>query len=465
MKKIIALMAFAITTTVCSQSLGYDDLGVLLSKDDNYGTARFEAMSGAFGALGGDLSSTGINPAGASVVSTSLLSITAGNRNTDLKTTYYGSNTNSQDDYFNLSQAGGVLVFDSAHNSNWNRFALTFNYRKKVDFNRAFSVKGNSGKALFNEHPNDTSNPINQYNNAQEQRFLSNEEGQSSVFNFGFSSAFQNKLYVGASLNVHSFQLNQTTRLNEVNKDASGNTLTAFNEQINAFNGSGVSFSLGFIYKAHQNFRFGLAYETPTWYQEVIEETNMAVFDPNNNRYNDWLGFTKISATNIGTDIDSGQEVSTYEYTLKAPSRITASTAFIFDKKGLLSIDYTYKNYAKMKYENGSFDALNKDLANGFVGTHAFNIGTEWRFDRMSVRGGYHYEQSPYKNAYKEDNLKGFSLGLGYNFGNTKFDLAYRRSTSNSPYQIYNSDNIGSVNPIEIKNNTSRITGTLTFNL
>ena len=30
----------------------------------------------------------------------------------------------------------------------------------------------------------------------------------------------------------------------------------------------------GFIYKAHPNFRFGLAYQTPTLYQEILQDTN-----------------------------------------------------------------------------------------------------------------------------------------------------------------------------------------------
>jgi hypothetical protein len=55
-----------------SQSLGYQDLGILFSQNDNNGSARFSAMSGAFGALGGDISSININPAGLSVFNNSM---------------------------------------------------------------------------------------------------------------------------------------------------------------------------------------------------------------------------------------------------------------------------------------------------------------------------------------------------------------------------------------------------------
>ena len=53
---------FAASSVSFSQSLGYEDLAILFSQNDNNGTARFTSMSGAFGALGGDISSLNINP-------------------------------------------------------------------------------------------------------------------------------------------------------------------------------------------------------------------------------------------------------------------------------------------------------------------------------------------------------------------------------------------------------------------
>ena len=47
------------------------------------GTARFQAMGGAFGALGGDLSSLNINPAGSAVFNNSLFTISGSNYNTN----------------------------------------------------------------------------------------------------------------------------------------------------------------------------------------------------------------------------------------------------------------------------------------------------------------------------------------------------------------------------------------------
>ena len=178
MKRILAFATLVASTfTAFSQSLGYTDLGILFSNDNNYGTARFEAMSGAFGALGSDPSSISINPAGGAVATKSIFAASLGNRNTQIQTTYYGNTHNSDDSYLNITQAGGSLVFDTDQDSDWNRFALSFNYRLKSDFENFFYSSGNSGQALFNEHPNDITN---QFNNGQKQEF-----SKKILFHFG----------------------------------------------------------------------------------------------------------------------------------------------------------------------------------------------------------------------------------------------------------------------------------------
>ena len=273
MKRILIFaIVIASTHTAFSQSLGYNDLGILFSKDDNYGTARFEAMSGAFGALGGDVSSLGINPAGASVAKKSVFSATLSNRNTEYSSMYYGNTTNIQDNYLDISQAGGILSFDTAYNSEWNRFALSFNYRVKKDFDVFYSAEGNSNNLFYSEHVADSKTVKTQFDGSIEQYNSSRTQGQTSVFNVGFSAVHQNKLFLGASVNFHDIEFYREAYFNEVNDDINGNKLDVESYSETSIQGSGISLSLGFIYKLNQNLRVGLAYETPTWYQEVIED-------------------------------------------------------------------------------------------------------------------------------------------------------------------------------------------------
>ena len=57
--------------------------------------------------------------------------------------------------------------------------------------------------------------------------------------------------------------------------------------------------------------------------------------------------------------------------------------------------------------------------------TNEVRLGAEYKINALSLRAGYRYEQSPYKNSSTIGDLKGYSGGLGYNFGSTKVDLAY----------------------------------------
>ena len=57
-----------------------DDV-VRYSTENTLGTARFQAMGGAFGALGGDLSAINVNPAGSAVFNYSQFSVNGSNYN------------------------------------------------------------------------------------------------------------------------------------------------------------------------------------------------------------------------------------------------------------------------------------------------------------------------------------------------------------------------------------------------
>ena len=460
MKKITTTIAFfAVTIMFYGQSLGYQDLALLFSQDDGNGTARFTAMSSAFGALGGDMSAVNINPAGLSVFNNSAFSGSLNSRQTNTISNYYGTNTNNQNQFLNISQAGAVFVFKNAHKSDWNNFVLGFNYRITKDFTNSFNSKGNSGIATFRNFPLDENEPISDYSIAEEQRFFNDYAGDISEMNIAFSSVHKNSLYLGASLNFYDLSFSQRATLVEFNNDGSGNTLDANLYQENLITSSGVSLNLGFIYKAHQNFRFGLSYQTPTMFTEVLEESNIVDNDG-------FMGDTEIVVSNnsIIYDNTSGGYYPSqrFIYKLKTPSKLTASAAIIFGKKGLLSIDYVNKNYRNMKLSNADFSDENQFFQNELRKTHALNIGSEWRFERLSLRGGYKFEQSPDKMALDSDNLAGYSFGGGYNFGNFKLDFAYSDNNRTAPYNFYPGFNVNSAN-LSIDNKV--FTATVSINL
>ncbi len=444
MKRLLAIaILFATTTTAFSQALGYQDLGLLFSQDDNNGSARFTAMSGAFGALGGDISSINVNPAGLSVFNNSNFSGTFNVRNSKINANYYNNSLTTQDEFINLSHAGAVLVFEAYEKSDWKKFAVGFNYRITKDFNNDFFAQGNSGVATFTEFPLDNNNTPLNYNIADEQRFDNSYRGDLSEFNIGFSALHQEKLHLGVGLNFYDLNFSQQSTLSEFNSDANGNELDAFLYQENFTSSTGFSANLGFIYKVHQNFRVGLSYQTPTWFSEVAEETNITDNDG-------FFGDTEIfaSESNVIYDNTAGGFFPTqgFVYRLRTPSKLTASAAIIFGKNGLLSIDYTNKNFKNIKLSGADFSIENQSFQNDFNNTHNFNVGGEWRFNRLSLRAGYRFEQSPDILALDTDDLQGHSFGTGYNFGNFKVDLSYSDSNRTAPYNFYAGFDVNAAN-------------------
>ena len=461
MKQLFIIATLFVATSMSySQSLDYQDLALIFSQDDVNGSARFTGMSGAFGAVGGDISSISINPAGIAMYNNSAFSGTFNSRETDITSTYYGNPLTTQDQFFNISHAGAVLVFDNTFNSEWSKFALGFNYRITKDFNDSFLSQGNSGVATFTNFPlEDSTTPID-YNIADEQFFNTVYNGEISELNIAFSAVHLNKLYIGASFNTYDLNFSQRSTLTEFNNDGDGNVLDANFYQENITTGNGFSLNAGFIYKLHSSFRVGLSYQTPTWFTDIIEITNIT----NNDGY---FGDTEITVSNDNSIYNNtaGNFFPSQEliYKLKTPSKLTASAAFIIGRKGLISIDYINKSYQNIKLSNDNFVSENQFFQNDLKNTHSVNVGSEWRMDRFSIRGGYRFEQSPNKNTMNSDDLKGYSFGGGYNFGVTKIDISYSDNNRTGSYNFYPQFN--NVNPTNLKQDNKTITATLTFSL
>jgi hypothetical protein len=457
---------FATSFPSFSQTLGYQDLGLLFSQNDHNGSARFTAMSGAFGALGGDISSVNINPAGLSVFNNSTFTGSFNVRSSDISSNYYGNTITTKDQFINLSQAGAVLVFDSSFNTDWSKFAVGINYRITKDFNDRFSAEGNSGFATFTNFPLDNNDPAFVYDFADEQNFTSTFSGELSEINIAFSSVYQNKLHAGLSLNFYDLNFSQQSNLAEFNSDIDGNELDAFLYQENFTTGTGFSANLGFIYKVNQNFRFGLSYQTPTWFTEIIEDSNITDNEG-------FFGDAEIVVSNDAVIYDNTADgffpSQALIYEFRTPSILTASTAIIFGKNGLISLDYTNKNYQRIKLSGDDFSNENEFFQNNLKNTHNFNVGTEWRFERFSIRGGYNFEQTPNTTIGLNSNsvvnftdIEGYSLGGGYNFGNFKVDFAYSNNNRTAAYNFYSGFN---ANPTNLTLDNSVFTASVSLSL
>lgn len=463
MKKILFLLITGLTASV-SHSQEVSD-ALRYSQDNLTGTARFRAMSGAFGAVGGDLSSISVNPAGSAVFANNQTGITFSNQNIKNNSNYFGSQLSDKENSFLLNQAGAVFVFhDHNPNNNWKKIAIGANYENTNNFNNSIAsagtnptnsidkyflgfangiplgdIKGIPYRDMFYDEQQAyfgyngfVINPVspvdsnNQYtsnvpaggNYYQENSIYTS--GYNSKLSFNIATSYKDRLYFGANLNVHITDYRRSSSFYEDNSNPLETTATIsnlrFNNNLYTY-GNGFSFQLGAIAKVTESFRLGLAYESNTWYDlydevsQSLTSTTQALNGPEN--------YATVNPKIINV-YDS--------YTLQTPGKTTFSAAYVFGKSGLISVDYAIKDYANAKYKptnDAGFRGVNNDISNQLTNAGELRVGAEYKIKQLSLRGGYRFEGSPYKNGTTIGDLNSYSGGLGYNFGGTKVDLAY----------------------------------------
>lgn len=463
MKKIFFLLITGLTVSV-SHSQEVSD-AVRYAQDNLTGTARFRAMSGAFGAVGGDLSATTVNPAGSAIFNNNQVGVTFSNQNIKNNSNYFGTQTSDKDNSFILNQAGGVFVFNNYNpNTKWKKIAIGASYENSNNFNNnVFSAGTNPTNSIdkyFLSYANgiplgdivnipykdmfydeqqayfgyrgyvinpvaDTDGNTQYVSNvpAGGNYYHENEiysRGYNSKVSFNISTSYDDKIYFGANLNAHITDYRRTTSFYEDNSNPlePQETISSlrFNNDIYTY-GNGFSFQLGAIAKVTEAFRLGIAYESNTWY-ELYDEVSQSLYTT--------------------TQADGGQPinnsinpnvVNVYEsYTLQTPGKTTFSAAYVFGKSGLISVDYAIKDYSNTKFKptnDPGFRGLNNDISNQLTNNGELRVGAEYKIKQLSLRGGYRFEGSPYKDGTTIGDLTSYSAGLGYNFGGTKVDLAY----------------------------------------
>lgn len=501
MKKYIFLL-FAGFTFSAAQSQEIID-AVRYAQDNLSGTARFRAMGGAFGALGGDLSSININPAGSAVFSNNQIAVTLSSFNTKNNSNYFGTNTSISDNSFDLNQIGGVFVFKNQNsNNNWKKISFSINYENTNNFDNSIfssgvnptnSVDGyflsyangvplsvldnsnygeldNGGQQAFLGYqayiinPVDNTNPNNsQYvsnitsggNYYQENGIYTN--GYNGKLSFNMATSYQDKLYFGINLNSHFTDFYRSTSFYERNNNPLGLDYTVknlrFDNNLYTY-GTGFSFQIGIIGKVTTNTRLGLAYESPTWYNLSDEfSQNLAAVSAN-------------SGGQLPADVVDPQLVNYYApYKLQTPSKFTGSFAQIFGKTGLISIDYSIKNYGNTKFQPKNdvyYRGLNSEMNNIISTSGELRIGAEYKIKEWSLRGGYRFEEGPYKNSNTIGDLNSFSGGLGYNFGVFKLDVAYAYAERNSQQGFFTQ---GFTDGAKINTKNNNVSMTLLFEL
>ena len=146
----ILFLIITLSQTINAQNL--EDLKRYVN-ESYIGTARYNSMGGAFGALGGDFSSINNNPASAAVFNYSQIGLSLDYENEENFSNYKNSIINESLSDFNINQFGMIFVLKKENSSNnWSRLNFAFNYQLNNTFKDEIVVYSNNNNKGIDDY-------------------------------------------------------------------------------------------------------------------------------------------------------------------------------------------------------------------------------------------------------------------------------------------------------------------------
>ncbi len=435
-----------------------------LSRYDLRGTARFMSMGGAFGALGGDLSTLNQNPGGIGVYRKSdvgiSLFIDMQKAKTNSPVMSY-SQSQTKVDVSNVGYIGSIYTnSELMPYFNWG-----FTYNRAQSFNRRFRGVDRMSASLSNYiagyttaekwTTNDLSgtddnyfglgapwmsilaynsyiiNPTDPYSTnynglwkdgvtTGENEFDVEETGYVDEYEINFGGNFTDIVYWGIGFGITDIQYNQNVYYQEYLQNAQipvvnnegqviAGPATPTSDEVGfglesrkRITGTGFNFKAGVIVRPINELRLGLAVHTPTYYN--LTQNNDGVID-----YGYGYSDGPLKPDYAGTPIEA------YNWKLRTPWRLMASAAAVIGSNAILSFDYEYRPYQKMstRFDNGDeVTDVNGDIKAYYKDANIIRVGAEYRINNhVSLRAGYAYESTPTSTEMKNNGEMVFTAG------------------------------------------------------
>ena len=407
------------------------------------GTARYQAMGGAFGAVGADYSSLRQNPAGLGLFrSNEIQGTIAFGQNLD-QATWYEEQYKKGHTAFSGNMS---VVLATPLRGSGLTFNLALGFYQRQSFARTFDVSNHQvtkfsladyaafitptnvssddllGKNAYGSVPAPwlailghragwtTQRPEGFYESAFNYRdkggilgpsnsqLRVNERGGIQDFDFNFGLNYSDRLYFGLGVKISALDYRMNSYYGEdfIDKDY----LELANELRTS--GSGASVSFGMIARVSDHLRLGAAIQTPTWF--TLQDNYVASAESRYSRALDSEG--KPLPEKDWTVKDQTPGDAAWRYQLQTPTKIVLSGAFV-GRRGMLSLDYELANYTgiQLKDTYGPFDNDNKLMKDYFTPMQStLRLGGELRISpQFSLRAGGYWRQAPMKANFDSD--------------------------------------------------------------
>ncbi|MEA4936203.1 MAG: outer membrane protein transport protein [Paludibacter sp.] len=519
MKRIILILSAALSLHSITGQTEFDALRYI--QPDISGTARYTSMAGAFGALGADPSAIKDNPAGLGIYRSPEISATFNSLTQNASSNWMGNS--ASDGLYKLGINNFTFILSSptsgSGNSGLLRSNWAFSYNRIKDYNRNIKINGGSnskssvtdymgyftgntyGESLYETNNFDpykntsvswlsviaaNAGLMKEYIDSETNEtlywtsFLNDgetvspsyyqyERGYMNDYAFSWSGNFQNRLFLGATVNIYDINYRSDAEYSESFEKGGNMSL----KNVMKVTGTGVGLKLGTIYAPLDYLRFGFAVQTPVVYR--INDVHYADLN-----YYYTASSNGVIYTPEGTD----------EYKVQSPLVFNLSSSFIFGKKGVIGVEYVNSQNPETKLMNienntNGLGIANDSIRSLFKDQHTIKIGGEYRLnDNFSLRAGYAFtgaatssdlgkEMNPNTTRtdveyFIQNSTSYLTAGVGYRESKWYVDLAIMNKMVNEKFSPYNSRKLGSnlqVNPASINNFNFNVVATIGFKL
>lgn len=478
-----------------NEILTWSDVQNLSFTAHNYGTARTMGMGNAFTALGADLTSATLNPAGLGMYVESDVSISAIMQFTKSKTAnsepFYEGVPKWQQDHedhterFGLTNAGAVftlyrgtgaltnlnvgVVYNRIADFNYSTMSASRNQQHSIaDFFCALSdIDGlpTDGFTVYPYYDGATLAYYNGLTNKDGQGWFIDRIGQNASidqfsaidvhgslgeYDFSVGMNFADVLYVGATIGLQSLNYRRSVYYGENYNYPNGypsyeempKQLDYMGyEQRTRLTGTGVNLKLGVTVRPVNWWRVGIAYHTPTYMNTTLiygsDMWSETYAGSNSN----------IEYANVASPIAEDAGDNSWHYT--SPSRLLLGTAFTIGGRVIISADYEHSWYQSVGLHNApryldkfvyNLDYRSQSQA-VFKGGNTVRVGAEgYILPFLALRAGYIWSGSTLREDFKDaifthtipTQQEFITAGLGIKFNELVYlDVAYQYGTTN----------------------------------
>jgi hypothetical protein len=440
---------------------------LLFSENHQTVTARSMALGNALGALGGDMSTANLNPAGMAIYRRMEVGLSLGALFDNTQTDFLGNRTKDRLSQLSFGNIGLVIAAPLRRSrTDWKSVNIGLTFNRIANYAQSFTYQGastgsriqsfaenSSGVSTANLDPYEGWLAYNAYlmdsvsggytpNGGVSDSTYTNKyqnvrrTGGVNELGFTIGGNYNNKLYLAATIGVDFMEMNED-RVYQESTDTLDLVALDFIENRNV-KGTGINLKIGMIYRVSKLVRIGLAVHTPTAYR-LVDSYNTGL-------YGEIIYDSLVQATNYAME---DAEPYVLQHDLITPWVFMGSLGIVIPKRGFIGLDLEYSDYGWASFSllenertaanNQFINDLNNRVESGYKGVLKARIGGEIALGLARIRLGYQFQTSPYEASIAgvTDLRHDISAGLGLRWKHFYLDFGYSHTLKDFEYSPY----------------------------